>query len=96
MYIFQTDKKINLILYKREFEITDKFSFIKAVSYDYVCAKYKNNECGNANFICSDCIAMDIDNDHSDLTIHDNGLQQKKLLKFSTMLNLLYTTAEII
>ena len=67
-HVYSSDRqedKFNT-LYEQEFEITDKSSLIKAVSYDYVCAEYKNNERSNTNFISSDCIAMDIDNDHSD------------------------------
>ena len=33
---------------------------------DYVCAKYKDNKRSSDNFIVSDCLAMDCDNDHSD------------------------------
>ena len=54
------------VIYERKFEIDNEKLFAEAVSYDYVCAKYKNNERSNTNFISSDCIAMDIDNDHSD------------------------------
>ena len=38
----------------------------KAVSTDHVCAAYKNNYRGIDNFLSSDCLVMDIDNDHSD------------------------------
>ena len=61
----QREDKFNVI-YEREFEIDNEELFAEATSYDYVCAKYKNNERSNENFICSDCIAMDIDNNHSD------------------------------
>ena len=61
----QREDKFNVI-YERKFEIDNEKLFAEAVSYDYVCAKYKNNERSNTNFISSDCIAMDIDNDHSD------------------------------
>ena len=61
----QREDKFNVI-YEREFEIDNEELLAEAISYDYVCAKYKNNERSNENFICSDCIAMDIDNNHSD------------------------------
>lgn len=37
-----------------------------AVTRDHVCAAYKDNYRANANFLQSDCIVMDIDNDHTD------------------------------
>lgn len=37
-----------------------------AVAVDHVCATYTGNRRGNSNFIESDVIPMDIDNDHSD------------------------------
>jgi len=56
----------NLRIYGREFKIDNEELFTQAVSYDYVCAKFKDNQRSNKNFISSDCIAMDIDNDHSE------------------------------
>ncbi len=53
-------------LYPHKIEIKDKPSFIKAVSRDYVCAEYRNGYRSNDNFIGSDCLAVDCDNDHSD------------------------------
>lgn len=38
----------------------------KAVRADHVCASYKNNYRGIDNFLNSDCLVMDIDNDHSE------------------------------
>lgn len=37
-----------------------------AVAVDHACATYTGNRRGNSNFIESDVIPMDIDNDHSD------------------------------
>ena len=37
-----------------------------AVSHDYVCAKYKNSYRNGDNFIGSDCLPVDCDNDHSE------------------------------
>lgn len=37
-----------------------------AVESDHVCATYKDNYRGNENFLKSDVIPMDIDNDHTD------------------------------
>src|SRR5699024_7489439 len=52
--------------YPSEQKVTDVRSLEKAAEYDHVMAKYKNNYRSKDNFIESDCIAMDIDNDHSD------------------------------
>ena len=38
----------------------------KAVRADHVCASYKNNYRSIDNFQSSDCLVMDIDNDHSE------------------------------
>lgn len=61
----QRENKSNVI-YEREFEIDNEKLLVEATSYDYVCAKFKDNKRGNKDFISSDCLAMDIDNDHSD------------------------------
>lgn len=52
--------------YPHQIEITDKESFIQAVSHDYVCAEYRDNKRGGQNFIGSNCLAMDCDNDFSE------------------------------
>lgn len=46
--------------------ITSADSLIEAVKYDHVCAEYKNNHRANDDFIKSNVIPMDCDNDHSD------------------------------
>ncbi|WP_100065005.1 phage/plasmid primase, P4 family [Miniphocaeibacter massiliensis] len=53
-------------LYPIEIDITDIASLKKAASYDHVMARYKNNYRSKDNFLESDCIPMDIDNDHSE------------------------------
>jgi hypothetical protein len=53
-------------VYPHSVEVVDEASFKRAVSHDHVCAKYKNNYRGNQNFISSDCLPVDCDNDHSD------------------------------
>ena len=52
--------------YPNRMRITDAESFRRAVSRDYVCAAYQKNYRSNSNFISSDCIPLDFDNDHSD------------------------------
>ena len=46
--------------------VTDKASFQQAVQFDHVTAEYKNNYRKGDNFIQSDVIPLDCDNDHSD------------------------------
>lgn len=53
-------------LYPHSVKVSDVKSLQKAVSKDYVCAFYKDNYRSNANFLGSDCLALDCDNDHSD------------------------------
>lgn len=53
-------------IYPSEIDVVDISAFEKAVSYDHVMAKYKHNYRSNDNFMESDCIAMDIDNDYSE------------------------------
>lgn len=52
--------------YPNKIEVTDKESFIEAVRRDYVCAEYLNNYRNGDNFIGSDCLPVDCDNDHSE------------------------------
>lgn len=52
--------------YPHKVEVTGKDSLIEAVKHDYVCAKYQGNYRSNDNFIGSDCLPVDCDNDHSD------------------------------
>lgn len=53
-------------LYPHKIEVIDVDSLKKAVAKDYVCAFYKGNYRSNDNFIGSDCLTLDCDNDHSD------------------------------
>lgn len=52
--------------YQHKVEVTDKDSLLQAVTHDYVCAEYQGNYRSNDNFIGSDCLPVDCDNDHSD------------------------------
>lgn len=52
--------------YPHKVEVTEKDSLIDAVKHDYVCAEYQGNYRSNDNFIGSDCLPVDCDNDHSD------------------------------
>ena len=53
-------------LYPHAVEITDKASLAQAVNKDYVCAEYKGSYRNNDNFIGSNCLPVDCDNDHSE------------------------------
>lgn len=53
-------------VYPNKAHITDSASFVTAIKQDHVCAAYKNNYRSNNNFIETDVLPMDCDNDHSD------------------------------
>ena len=53
-------------LYPNQRVITCEGGLKKSITADHVCAKYKNNHRCNTNFIVSDVIPMDCDNDHSE------------------------------
>ena len=52
-------------LYPQRIEITDETSAAKAFSRDIVCAEYRNNYRSVENFLISNALPMDCDNDHS-------------------------------
>ena len=54
------------ILYPNQKVITSEADLKKAVVYDHVCAQYENFARSDANFLLSDVVPMDCDNDHSD------------------------------
>ena len=56
----------NNCLYPHKVRVTDKDSLIEAVSKDYVCAEYLGNYRSNGNFVGSDCLSVECDNDHSE------------------------------
>ena len=53
-------------IYSKKTCVTNKQLLIEAVKYDHVVAKYKDNYRKSANFIESDTVVLDCDNDHSD------------------------------
>ena len=53
-------------LYPHRADVTDAASLKQAVSHDYVCAAYKYSYRSNVNFISSNCLAVEFDNDHSE------------------------------
>ena len=52
-------------LYPHRIEITDEVSAAEAFSRDIVCAEYRNNYRSVENFLISNTLPMDCDNDHS-------------------------------
>ena len=52
--------------YPHKHVILDEDSLKAAISRDYVCAEYRNNYRSGENFIGSDCLPVDCDNDHSE------------------------------
>ena len=52
--------------YPNKIEVTDIASLQAAVAHDYVCAEYRNNYRNGDNFIGSNCLPVDCDNDHSE------------------------------
>lgn len=53
-------------LYPNKIEVTDAQTLSAAVRFDHVMAEYQNHYRSKDNFIWSDCLGMDCDNDHSD------------------------------
>ena len=53
-------------VYKTPVAVTDAVGMAALAAYDHVCADYKNNYRSNDNFLSSNLIPMDCDNDHSD------------------------------
>ena len=52
--------------YPNKHTITDMESLREAVCHDYVCAEYRNNYRNGENFVGTDCLPVDCDNDHSE------------------------------
>lgn len=52
--------------YPHKHVILDEASLKAAICHDYVCAEYRNSYRNGDNFIGSDCLPVDCDNDHSE------------------------------
>lgn len=52
--------------YPHKHVILDETSLKTAICHDYVCAEYLNSYRNGDNFISSDCLPVDCDNDHSE------------------------------
>lgn len=68
LIIYQADVvgKQNNCLYPHRLEVTNADELAAAVVKDHVCAEYEKNYRSVANFIRSNCVVMDCDNDHSE------------------------------
>lgn len=66
LYISNCRQNEKNTIYPRKVEIGSVFDLKTAVSNDYVCARYKGSKRGNDNFVESDCLPFDIDNDHTE------------------------------
>lgn len=54
-------------LYPNKVDVTDETTLKQAVQYDHVMAAYQDNKRNKANFLFSDVLPLDCDNDHSDV-----------------------------
>jgi len=54
-------------IYPREILITSEETMKNAAAYDHVCASYQRSHRSNEDFIKSDVISMDCDNDHTEI-----------------------------
>lgn len=52
--------------YPNRVEISSEEELLEAVKQDHVCGEYKNNYRNVSNFVKSNVVVMDCDNDHSD------------------------------
>lgn len=52
--------------YPHKTVVMDTDSLKAAVSHDYVCVEYKHHSRNGANFLSTDCLPVDCDNDHSE------------------------------
>lgn len=53
-------------VYPNQVIVTDEQTLIQAVQFDHVAARYQNNTRSTTNFLQSDVVVMDIDNDHTE------------------------------
>ncbi|MGQ4533399.1 phage/plasmid primase, P4 family [Dermabacteraceae bacterium P13138] len=52
--------------YPNKAHFHDEAELARIVAFDHVGAHYRDFQRGNANFLASDCLVMDVDNDHTD------------------------------
>ena len=66
LYTAKCRDNLQNCVYPDERVITSKKALIEAVRFDHVTACYKENYRNKANFIKSDCLPLDCDNEQSD------------------------------
>ncbi|HEO3807351.1 TPA: DNA primase [Streptococcus agalactiae] len=64
-------------VYPHQVTITDETSLKRIAQYDHVAGLFSNNTRSNANFLKSDVLVMDIDNDHTEN--HDDWITEEYL-----------------
>ncbi|OKL46987.1 DNA primase [Boudabousia liubingyangii] len=53
--------------YPHEHTVTGLDDLKRVVAFDHVVAEYEGGQRGNSRFLTSDCLVMDVDNDHSEI-----------------------------
>ena len=66
IYVSEYTGNLANCIYRNKVSVSDEGTMRAAAAKDHVTARYKNDYRGNDNFLESDCIALDCDNDHSD------------------------------
>ena len=66
LYCANVTGRENNCLYPNKVSVTDGDTMAAAVCRDYVCAEYRDHYRSKANFLRSNCVAVDFDNDHSE------------------------------
>lgn len=66
LYRSSTRGKERNAVYPIRVDVTNVEEMRQVAEYDHVCANYKGNYRSKENFICSNCLPMDCDNDHSE------------------------------
>lgn len=69
MIIYSADHEVGdptNVLYPNQHVVDDATSLAEAVAHDYVGVEFRDNRRKTENYIKSNCIIMDCDNDHSD------------------------------
>lgn len=65
IYISDSQQNPNNCLYPHEVQVDATLKDTGMFEKDYVCVAYKGNYRSNENFIETDCLSLDLDNDHS-------------------------------
>lgn len=66
LYLSDQRGEAHIVIYPYRFPVKSVEDMEQAMAYDHVCAEYQDNHRSKDNFICSDCLPVDLDNSHSD------------------------------